>query len=61
MIEHYGEYCVVHLGVDGSEVKVRTGTKTSVEVGQKIWLTADADSFYLFNSSDGRTLWPVKE
>ena len=61
MIEHYGDYCVVHLDVEGSDVKVRTGTETKLEAGQKIWLTAKADSFYLFDISDGRTLWPVKE
>ena len=59
MIEHYGDFRVVHLRLDGSEARVRTGTESAVEVGQRIWLTANSDHFYMFNSSDGRTVWPT--
>jgi len=61
MIEHYGDFRVVHFRVEGAEVKVRTGTEIAVEVGQRVWLTTDADKFHMFIASDGRTVWPTSD
>ena len=61
MIEHYGDFRVVHLRLDELEAKVRTGTETAVEAGQRVWLTAKSDHFYLFDSNDGRTVWPTSD
>lgn len=58
MIEHYGDFRVVHFRIDGSDVRVRIGAEGAVEAGRRTWLTADADRFHLFSVADGRTVWP---
>ena len=58
MIEHYGDFRVVHFNIDGSDVRVRTGPETAVQAGQRVWLKADSDKFYLFRSDNGQTVWP---
>lgn len=60
MIEHYGDFRVVHFDIEGSEVKVRSGIETPIEMGQRFWLTADPSRFYIFTGDDGRTVWPTK-
>jgi len=59
MVEHYGDFRVVHFRIDGSDVRVRIGTEAAVQAGQRVWLTAGADKLHMFSAADGRTVWPT--
>lgn len=59
MVEHYGDFRVVHFRIDGSDVRVRIGTEGAFHTGHKTWLTAGPDKFHLFSAADGRTVWPT--
>ncbi len=61
MIEHYGDFCVLHVQVEGSDVKVKIEGETAVKVNEKVQLTTDIDKAYIFTSDDGKTIWPARE
>jgi ABC-type sugar transport system ATPase subunit len=59
MVEHYGDFRVVHFRIDGSDVRVRIGMEAPIQTGRKAWLTAGLDKFHMFSAADGRTVWPT--
>ena len=59
MVEHYGDFRVVHFRIGGSDVRVRIGAEGAIQTGRKAWLAADPDKFHLFSAADGRTVWPT--
>ena len=61
MIEHYGDFCVLHVQVKGYAVKAKLEAGTAFEVGEKVGLTTDINKVYIFTSDGERTIWPARE
>ncbi|MCP4295100.1 MAG: ABC transporter ATP-binding protein [Proteobacteria bacterium] len=61
MIEHYGDFCVLHVQVERYAVKVKLEAGTAVEVGEKVGLTTDINKVYIFTSDGEKTIWPARE
>jgi ABC-type sugar transport system ATPase subunit len=61
MIEHYGDFCVLHVQLEGYAVKAKLEEGTAVEVGERVRFTIDIDKIYIFTSDGEKTIWPARE
>jgi multiple sugar transport system ATP-binding protein len=58
MVEHYGDFRVVHFRARGSDIRVKSDDPAVEQPGQTLFLSVALEKLFVFDARNGQSIWP---